>query len=518
MTTSRRTRGAGASKASEPSSPATTAEPTNDARGNGLGRGKLGVVAIVFFVVAAAAPLTVLIAGGPLSLRFGGIGAPGAIFTAGVILLLFALGFTAMSRYVRNAGAFYAYVARGFNKPMGGGIALATTVAYALCAMSFLGFIGFYAQETLLVFFGWDTPWFLWSLVFAVIVGVLGYGQVDVGAKVLGALLILELAVIVVLMIAILLQGGPQAPSAEPFLPQNVFFAATSGVLFLFVFGSYIGFEGTAIYSEEAKDPKRTIPIATFVAIAFLAVFYAVMYWVVIYGFGVERALELAQGDEFATMVFVQAEDYLGAWITAALRILIVTSYLACIIAFHNACSRYLFALGRGGVLPKFFAKTHPTMRSPHMASLALSAVCIAVILVASLLNADPTIEIGTWLYASGVVGIVGAQLVCAVAVVAFFARDRRGHSVWRVIVAPALGSLGLATVFVAILINFEYISGYSELLPNLLLIVPTPLAFVIGALLQWRLDRRGEGGPVSVETTAVSTPEPTAESEEMQR
>ncbi|GAA3367115.1 hypothetical protein GCM10020367_68800 [Streptomyces sannanensis] len=52
-------------------------------------------------------------------------------------------------------------------------------------------------------------------------------------------------------------------------------FGAGAGGMFVLVLGAFIGFEGTAIYSEEAREPKRTIPRATYLAVAFLALFYS---------------------------------------------------------------------------------------------------------------------------------------------------------------------------------------------------------------------------------------------------
>ena len=76
-----------------------------------LESGRLGVLDIVFFVVAAAAPLTVMAGVAPFAIQFNGLGAPGGYVFAGIVLTLFAVGFSAMARYVKNAGAFYAYIA-----------------------------------------------------------------------------------------------------------------------------------------------------------------------------------------------------------------------------------------------------------------------------------------------------------------------------------------------------------------------------------------------------------------------
>ena len=62
-------------------------ERRDDPRTGGLASGSLGVWAIVFFVMSAAAPLTVVASGAPLTVFIGGIGGPGAMFAAGVVLV-----------------------------------------------------------------------------------------------------------------------------------------------------------------------------------------------------------------------------------------------------------------------------------------------------------------------------------------------------------------------------------------------------------------------------------------------
>lgn len=460
-----------------------------------LASGKLNISSIVFFVVAAAAPLTIVLSGGPFSMHVGGLGAPGAMLFTGIVLFLFACGFTAMSKYVRDAGAFYAYASRGLGSVFGGGTALMTMAAYGVCVVGFTGYVGFFAAGTANDVLHLDLPWQVWSLLCAAIVGVIGYCQVDIGAKVLAVLLSLEIGVVLILIVFVLIKGGPEAPSAAPFALHNVFFVPGSGTLFLLAFGAYIGFEGTAIYAEEAKAPERTIPYATYIAIGFLATFYAFSYWVVIYGYGMEGAAAAASSDNFLNMVFGLADKYVGGGLVTAMQILIVTSMLACTIAFHNACTRYLFSLGRNGVLPQALARTHPRMYSPHFASMVVSTVTVIGLVAAIIFKLDPYLQLGTWFYASGVLGVVAAQAVCALAVVAFFFRDRRGHSALRVIVAPLLGFLGLTGALILMVGNFSIISGYTAALPNTIMVGAMPAAFIVGMLLIWNQSRRATAG-----------------------
>ncbi|KAB1946793.1 APC family permease [Brevibacterium linens] len=445
-----------------------------------LAAGKLGTWDIVFFVISAAAPLTVIVSGAITSFRMGGIGAPGAIVFCAMILIFFALGFTAMSKSVKNAGAFYAYVSRGLGKPWGIGVSSVTVFAYVSLVISFYGFIGFFAQFTAVELFGLDLPWGVWSLLAVATVAFLGYRKIDVGAKVLAVLLTCEVAILLILAVCTLADGGPEPWSLASFDPANVFFAPAAGTLFVMGFGAYLGFESTAIYAEEAKDSEKTVPRATIVAVAFLGIFYGFTFWVLTVTFGVEGVVELARSDSFETMVITGTGEVAGAWAAFVMKILIVTSFFACVLSFHNACTRYLFALGREGLLPRGLGRSSLKHGAPAVASLTLSGFSAVGVIIAIVIGADPFLGLALWTYATGVQGLVFAQAVTSVAVVWYFLRDRRGHSCLRVTIAPILGALGLIIGYLLIATNFEVVTGLNGPI-NKILLVPTPVLFISG-------------------------------------
>jgi len=84
-------------------------------------------------VVATAAPLTVMVANTPLMVSMGnGVAAPVDALIATVIMFLFTVGFVAMSKYINNAGAFYAFIQKGLGRSIGLGSATLAVVSYAL--------------------------------------------------------------------------------------------------------------------------------------------------------------------------------------------------------------------------------------------------------------------------------------------------------------------------------------------------------------------------------------------------
>src|SRR5215510_14796351 len=121
--------------------------PTDIAIG-ALRKNALGVPHIVFFVVAAAAPLTAVVGVTPASFSLGnGPGVPGTFLLVGVLYLLFSAGFTAMSSHVGSAGGFYPYIVAGLGPSVGVAGAFIALATYTACSLSLYGLFGFFVNS-----------------------------------------------------------------------------------------------------------------------------------------------------------------------------------------------------------------------------------------------------------------------------------------------------------------------------------------------------------------------------------
>src|ERR1700750_1645776 len=174
-----------------------------------LHRRALGVGDLVFFIVAASAPLTA-VAGGQAAtyLVTGNKGVPFLFIPLGIILALFAVGYAAMSRYVSNAGAFYAYVARGLGKVQGVGAAFVAVIAYNAMQIGIYGLFGVALGSFMSGKLHITAEWYVWCLVGGAIIGGLGVLQIDLNARVLAVLLVLEILVVALFDFAILGEPG----------------------------------------------------------------------------------------------------------------------------------------------------------------------------------------------------------------------------------------------------------------------------------------------------------------------
>jgi len=336
--------------------------------GTTLRRNAMGVPEMVFLVIAFAAPLAASTTNIPMAIGLGnGIGAPGAWLLVGLLLALFSVGYTAMSRHISNAGAFYAYITAGLGRSTGVGAGYVAVVAYFASVILIGAFFGFFASATLDSELGLSVSWPVCSMVGLAAVFALCFLGVQTSVRLLGVLLALETALLVAIIIAVLVNHGPGAYPMSSFSPAEVF-SGTPGIALAFCFSTFLGFEATAIFSEEARDPKRTVAVATFVAIAIIAVLYLAASWSAVAAVGADDAVAVAAKDP-GSMIFTIAGDNLGAWSLHAFNILIVTSLFAVLIAAHNSASRYLFALARDGWLPRPLGETHRRYKSPHVAA-----------------------------------------------------------------------------------------------------------------------------------------------------
>ena len=201
---------------------ATTARtPAPDAP-EALRRTALGVSDIVFFIVAASAPLTV-IAGGVAStyLVTGNAGVPLLFLVLGAILALFVTGYAAMSHHITNAGAFYAYVAKGIGKIPGVGTAFIALIAYNSMQIGILGLFGAVFSGFMLDKADINFAWYTWVFIAIGVIGVLGWLRVDLNAKVLAIFLTLEIIVVAIFDFVVARRPGPRRPHQRSLRPRH---------------------------------------------------------------------------------------------------------------------------------------------------------------------------------------------------------------------------------------------------------------------------------------------------------
>jgi len=418
-----------------------------------LARDRLGVRAVVFFVMSGIAPLTVVAGAIPTAYAVTGMASiPAAFLVVAILLALFSVGYVAMARNVKNAGAFYAFIARGLGRAVGVGGAAVAVVAYNLLQVALYGAFGPIAASYAADKFGIHAQWWTWSLGAWAVVTVLGIMRVEVTGRILAVLLSMELLVTIALTLEGLRHPAGHHISVASLEPTKLAVHGVGAALAVAILG-FVGFEGAAVLTEEARHPRRTVAIATYLSLGLIALVYAGASWAMAVHYGDATVVGVAQ-EQGPGMVFALG----GRFLSSAGQTLYITSLFAAMLAFHSFVGRYMYALGREGVLPRVLSHTS-RKGSPKVASAMQSALGFAVIVVYAIEGWNPLVNLFFWLGTTGAFGILLLITVTSIAVVTYFARHNSAESLWHRSVAPVI------TFVLLVMVTWLVITNYATLL-----------------------------------------------------
>ncbi|MFJ9690814.1 APC family permease [Kitasatospora sp. NPDC101183] len=465
-----------------------TVTPDHSRQGSTPAPGKLkpnalGVLGILFFVLSAQAPLTGIAGAVPVAIAFGnGAGAPAAYAAVGAVILLFSVGFVAMGRHVVDAGAFYTYIGRGLGHATGTGSAAVAFFAYCSVQAAMYGLYGATVNGLVVHYAHVDVPWWVFSLATMALVQVLGATGIEMGAKVLAVFVLAESSILLAFAVVTLVKGGgPQGLGFTDSFSPGAALKGAPGVALMFAVASMFGFEATAIYGEEAREPRRTVPRATYVSVGVITAFFAFVSWMLVSSYGASHVSDAAaaavNGGDSTAFVFAPIADRFGGWVTTVLPVLLATSLFAGVLAFHNSANRYLFSLSRDGLLPGRLRSLN-RRHSPWAAGCVQTLVAAALVAPFALFGKDPVLALFSWFSGVGVLACLVLYLLTSCSVIVFFRRERLDTRPWNTLIAPVLGALGLTGAIWLVLSNFTtLIGGSAGTATSLILAVPAVLA-----------------------------------------
>ena len=219
-----------------------------------------------------------------------GAGMPAVFVILTALLLLFSIGYTAMARRFVNAGAFYALVRAGLGTSAGGAAGLIALLSYNGMQIALYGLFGTAAGAIVaglpcsaLPRRGGPSPCRQpWSSARWAI------ARSTFRSRCSGCCAPANISSSFYLDGAIIAQGADSGVSLASFSGRYVL-SGSPMIALMLGFAAFIGFEATAIYSEEAKDPDRSIPLATYASVLVIGVFYAVSTWALVVGLGPAR-------------------------------------------------------------------------------------------------------------------------------------------------------------------------------------------------------------------------------------
>ena len=399
---------------------------------------------------AIAISVSVIAPGMAMLLNVTGVAAvaggstPLAFLLGGVACLALAFVVIGFTRRMASAGYAYTYASRSLGKEAGfmaGWLYFFGFICFVPMTMSAVGYL---AADLL----GLNPKlWILFFFLGMILFLVLSVIRIKLTTRVQLVIGIATVAVIVLIDLITTAKGGSHGQDLGAFTFSHTNSGGFNGVFYGIIFGvtSYIGFETAADFGEETSNPRRNIPIAVIVATLFAIVLYLWTTYSVDIGFGINNGAKFGS-DPVALKT--TATTFVGSWLGTLAEIGgMCAAFIVCV-ACATAAARTLFAMGREGVLPAAFGRTHHSFKTPVNAIIAVAVLATGMALLMGYPLSDSTFgqpfsNYYFWATTGTLVVIVVYIMLCIGGIVFFYrTRDtRRWHPLVHVVV-PAVGAL----------------------------------------------------------------------------
>ncbi|WP_027213797.1 ethanolamine permease [Burkholderia sp. WSM2232] len=217
----------------------------------------------------------------------------------------------------------------------------------------------------------------------------------------------------------------------------------------------FLAIEGVAMAAEEAKNPRRSIPIAYVAGILTLVVL-AIGVMVFAGAAGDWTKLSNINDPLPQAMKFIVGEN--SGW----MHMLVWLGLFGLVASFHGIIlgySRQIFALARAGYLPEWLSKVHPRFKTPHRAILAGGVIGIAAI------YSDELIQFGGQTLTANIVtmSVFGAIVMYIISMLSLFKLRRAEPDMERPFRAPLFPlfpgfALVAAVICLATMVYFNFL------------------------------------------------------------
>ena len=444
----------------------------------------VGLIGVLFLTVTGAAPESAMLGNVPFAAGFGvGTYTPAAFLLATIVLTIFSIGYAAMASRVSSVGGFYSFIAQGLGRELGMSAGFASLVCYSVFEASLTGLFAFFANSWLNTHFGIDVGWAYLAMFCLIFTGILSYFEVKISVAVLGVALILEVLILLIFAIGVITADSGTnfsleslnvfkvyTPVAEQKVGEVAIGAGAAAIGIFMAFWSWVGFEMAPNYAEESRDPKRNIPRSLIISVIGLGIFYTFVSWCAVSAYPTEGDMLAKAVADSGNFYLTPLETFVGTWAKELMFVLILTSSFACSMAFHNTAARYMYSLGREGILPAAVAETHDHHKSPHKASVVQSILAAVWVLLFGLFNGWGDANAQAYLGVYTLYAVLGTGLLLVIQAVVSLAiwnwfRKNGGGNVFTTTIAPLFSFLVQLVLVYTLISNLAGLGGQSWLL-----------------------------------------------------
>jgi amino acid transporter len=360
-------------------------------------------------------------------------------------IVILAVGYCVaiFARYHASAGSLYTYVSKGLG-PFGAYLAGITLLigCWGIAAGSLGGSVAYFNQFLNLV--GVPVEGVATQIVLAIVLGGLAtfftIRGIRLSARISLVLELVSVTIILVLLILALVWAGPAAWDPSQFAFEGVPFQGVAAGMVLGILG-FVGFSSADALGREAKNPYIAIPRVIMWSAVGVGVLYVFAAYTQVVVLGTGLATSASPLEEIATTIGMPE------WFAPILTFGVGASFFAVVVAPLNVVGRIFYVMGKEGVFPAAFGRTHERHLTPHRVLLVFgpAAIVLDVILLAFQVDA---MSIVVWVDTFGTYGYMVAYALVAVACVIWTRRKKMNNTlVW---ISAVIAVSSMIYVFIA--------------------------------------------------------------------
>lgn len=403
-----------------------------------LQRGALNLLDIATSTMANIAPAMSFFFSSALIAQAAGVGSPLTIIVAAVAIALLGNTLAEFSRSIPSTGSFITFIGKTFGSIMAVVTTIVVSLGYIIAMASVIDISGGWTQTILQRYLGINIPWQLLTLIFVAIVFYLMVRGVHLSTQWAGYFFLLEMAVLVVVSVAILIVHGGSL-SLTPFNPASITGGLSGlGLAFPICVYMFIGWENSASLAEETTNPRRNVPRAIYASILLMGLSYLLFMYATVVAFNYDiKALSTP------VVPFVTAAEKISAFLALLAYIAGFTSTMSAMIAGSNSQSRLIFNAAREGLLPAGIARVHAKTHAPWVSFLIFFVISLAIVYIFGW-NVDPVTFFGQ-IATLGAIPVSLIYLVANLALPVYYWRHHRDQFSWvRHLILPLLGVIAI--------------------------------------------------------------------------
>jgi basic amino acid/polyamine antiporter, APA family len=192
--------------------------------------------------------------------------------------------------------------------------------------------------------------------------------------------IIVLIKVSIVLMVIAIGWGFINPANHTPFIPPPTLYVTPQGITHHYggimgvlgaagvVFFAYIGFDAVSTAAQEAKNPKRDMPIGILGSLVICTVLYVLFAYVLS---GVATVEDFRSTGREASVAFAISKYMTGyEWLSKAVTVAILAGFSSVILVMLLGQSRVFYSMSHDGLVPPVFAEVHPRYRTPYKSNM----------------------------------------------------------------------------------------------------------------------------------------------------